>query len=185
MKYNYIFNIYSYAYEDGLCLKPIFFFDKECNENQFINKHSVMMEICETLSQLSHCRSIKVASLIVKDWRIISTGINGTPSGMINCDEYFKENFDRQEHHEWSTNNELHSEQNAIAIAAKNGININESTMYLTLAPCINCAKLIAASGIKNLIFSSFYDFNYSAEWYKILKSSKVNIYKMSINKEF
>ena len=70
------------------------------------------------LGKLSKCVSKKVGAIIVKNNRIISMGYNGTPRGVKNCCEIFDEsNFDREEHHQWSKNSEIHAEMNAILFA--------------------------------------------------------------------
>ena len=109
--------------------------------------------------KLSHCKRKQVGALIVKDRMIISDGFNGTPSGFDNCceDENGKTN--------WFV---LHAEANAIVQAAKNGVSINKSEIFVTASPCYNCFKLIANSGIKTIYYDEFYRderiIKYSAE---------------------
>jgi len=87
----------------------------------------------------SPCLRLQVGCILVKDNRIISQGYNGflpnAPHISIIRDD-----------HEMAT---VHAEQNAIADCAKRGVNCNESIAYITHYPCINCAKLLLASGIK------------------------------------
>ena len=102
-----------------------------------MNKDKVFMNIANEISKLSHCVSFKVGAILVKDSRILSTGINGTPRGFQNCDDLFdSENFDRAEHHKFSESFEIHAETNAILFAASNGISIKDSVMYSTHHPC-------------------------------------------------
>lgn len=119
----------------------------------------IFLECAKILATASHCVSKKVAALIVKNNRIISTGINGTAVGLQNCDEIFDINhFERDKHHEWSRINELHAEANAVASAASEGINIKGGVMYLTLSPCTDCCKLIAAAKLSAVCFEELYD---------------------------
>jgi len=119
--------------------------------NDFLNMTSI-------LGKRSHCVSHGVAAFITKDCRIISTGINGTPKGLINCDAFFdKNNFDKEKHHEFSLNYEIHAEVNALLSAARNGICIDNSDIYVNYSPCRDCAKAILASGIKSLYFRDLY----------------------------
>ena len=74
-------------------------------------------------------------AVIVKDGRILSTGYNGTPSGYINCCDYWDNKYTK-EHHEWSKLYEIHAEMNAIIWAAREGISIKDATIYVTLEPC-------------------------------------------------
>jgi dCMP deaminase len=111
------------------------------------------------LGQESHCVSKQVGCLIVKDGRIVSTGINGTPKKYKNCDEVFNiHNFDREEHHTWSKIHEIHGETNAIAFAAKNDIGIEGADIYTILQPCDECLKMIIAAGIKKIYYVNTYD---------------------------
>jgi dCMP deaminase len=123
------------------------------------NLDDFFMETAINLSKLSKCVSYQVGAVIVKDSRIISMGYNGTPANFTNCNEVFdKDNFEREKHHEWSNVHEIHAELNAVLFAAKNGIAINECTMYVTLRPCDQCLKNIIQSGIKKVIYLEEYD---------------------------
>lgn len=160
-----------------------------------ISKEQTFMKMALSMASLSKCVSHQVCSLIVKDGRIISTGINGTFNGRINCCDYAKEQgwlgddgllipeF-RPLHSEWSLKNEVHAEINAISSAAKFGISTEESEMYCTLAPCINCAKSIAASGIKKLFYlHEYYNTNTYAnpDWKNVLEESGIEVIKVDL----
>ena len=122
-------------------------------------KNQVFMKVAFDIAQLSHCVSKKVGAVIVKDGRILSTGINGTPAGYKNCEDIFNEsNFQREKHHEFSETFEIHAETNAILFAARNGINISESSIYITLHPCKNCLKMLINAGIKKIYYNEEYD---------------------------
>ena len=121
--------------------------------------HDVFMFTAFHFASKSHCVSHHVGAVIVKDGRIVSTGINGTPEDMPNCDEIFdKENFDREQHHHWSKDNEIHAEMNAVAFAAKHDIGIDGADMYVTISPCNDCLKNMIPSGIKNVYYLYLYD---------------------------
>lgn len=95
----------------------------------------------------SHCLRKKTGALIVKSNMIISDGYNGTPYGFSNiCEE-----------NGVTKDDVLHAEVNALAKIAKSTNSSDNSVMYCTLSPCMNCARLIYQSGIKKLIFSSIY----------------------------
>ncbi|HIB83847.1 MAG TPA: dCMP deaminase family protein, partial [Chromatiaceae bacterium] len=98
------------------------------------------------LSKLSKAERKKVGCLIVKDTQIISEGYNGTPKGFDNDCEYY-DYLD-----EIHTKPEvLHAESNAITKLA------SDSTLYVTLAPCFECSKLIIQAGIKRVVFLEMY----------------------------
>ena len=129
------------------------------------NWHKTFLKITLLVAEHSKCSRLKVASLLVKDNRILSTGINGTPRGTENCQDHFKDIDKTSEsfyydHHIFSEREEIHSEINAILFAAKNGVKINDTILYITISPCINCAKAILAAGIKEVYFIKKYDRN-------------------------
>ena len=96
----------------------------------------------------SYCTRRQVGALIVKDKMIISDGYNGTPSGFPNiCED------ERGLTHPYV----LHAEANAITNIARSGNNSDGATLYVTDAPCIECAKLIIQAGIKRVLFNRAY----------------------------
>lgn len=115
------------------------------------------------MATMSHCRGKKVAAIIVKDGREITTGINGTPKGCKNCDEIFppknSAEYNRDKHHEFQLMHETHAETNAIVFAAKKGIAIDGATLYCTAEPCNDCLKAIIASGIQRIVYSEKYSY--------------------------
>lgn len=123
------------------------------------NMHDVFMKTALLFSGKSKCVSYHVGVVIVKNNRIIVTGYNGSPPGTLNCNEVFTCGcFDRDSHHVWSKDNEVHAEMNAIAFAAKNEVDINGSDMYVTVSPCNDCLKNITMTGIKNVYYLYPYD---------------------------
>ncbi len=116
------------------------------------------INVLKQLSKESKCVSRQVGCLIVRDDRIISTGYNGTISGATNCNTIFDKNFDREKHHVWSLLNEIHAEQNAIAVAAKHGISLKDCICYTSMQPCNTCLLLLIQSGIKEIIYIDPYD---------------------------
>ena len=104
-------------------------------------------------AELSRAKRKKVGCLIVKDGAIISDGYNGTPSGFDNnCES--KNSFNG----ELITKPEvLHAESNAITKLAKSTQSSDGATMYITISPCVDCAKLIIQSGIKRVVYGEVY----------------------------
>lgn len=96
----------------------------------------------------SYCKRRQVGALIVKDKMIISDGYNGTPSGFENvCED---ENGLTKPY-------VLHAEANAITKIARSGNNSDGATLYVTAAPCIECAKLIIQAGIRRVVYGENY----------------------------
>lgn len=104
-------------------------------------------EIVQVTAKRSSCIRLNVGCILVKDNRIISQGYNGFLSGCPH-DSIVVNN------HEQAT---VHAEQNAIADCAKRGVNCNNSIAYITHYPCINCMKILCASGIKNIKYINDY----------------------------
>jgi len=121
--------------------------------------HDVFMKTAFLFAEKSHCVSHHVGAVIVKNGRIIVTGYNGTPEGLPNCDEHFdQENFDREAHHIWSRDNEIHAEMNATQFASKYGVDTEGADMYVTISPCNDCLKNAIPAGIKNIYYLYLYD---------------------------
>lgn len=116
------------------------------------------LDTASLIGKRSHCVSKKVACLITRDDRIISTGINGTPRNMRNCDSLFDESdFDTEAHHQFSRRYEIHAEINALISAARNGIAVDKADLFVNYSPCQECAKAIVASGVKSVNFRHIY----------------------------
>jgi len=107
----------------------------------------VYINIAKEISTLSHCQRSKVGAVIVKDNNIISFGYNGTPAGVDNCCE----------RNDVTVPEVIHAEMNAILKAAKTGYSVDGASLYLTLSPCVECAKLILQSGIKRVLYLDQY----------------------------
>ncbi len=106
------------------------------------------LEMAQVWSKNSYCKRRQVGALLVKDRMIISDGYNGTPAGFENVCE------DEEGHTKPYV---LHAEANAITKVAKSGNSSLGATMYVTTAPCVECAKLIIQAGIKRLVYREGY----------------------------
>lgn len=114
------------------------------------------MELAEKLALRSHCVKAQVGAVLTKDTRIISLGYNGPPAGTHNCDVEFPV-VGCPRDSKGSCSLALHAEQNAILYAAKNGVSMENATLYVTLSPCISCARVIYTTGIKKVYFKDSY----------------------------
>ncbi len=114
------------------------------------------MELAAQLAKRSHCIRKHVGAVLVKDTRIISIGYNGPPTGTYNCDEVFsKKGCSLDERAQCSLS--IHAEQNAILYAAKQRISIDKTTLYVTLSPCMACARIIYTMGICRIVYLHSY----------------------------
>ena len=114
------------------------------------------MDVAERFAQLSSARRLHVGAIVVKDDRIISIGYNGMPSGWDNnCEDTIQHSDDTVT---LKTKPEvLHAETNAIAKLAKSNESGMGATMFITHAPCLDCAKLIYQSGIGSVLYRNSY----------------------------
>ena len=110
------------------------------------------MVVAETYAKLSSANRLKVGCVIVKENRIISIGYNGMPSGWDNNCEYTVDDAMGYDTHKTKPE-VLHAETNAIAKVAQSSESCYNSDLYTTTAPCLDCAKLIYQSGIKNVYY--------------------------------
>ena len=129
------------------------------------------MKVAETFAELSSARRLHVGAIVVKDDRIISIGYNGMPSGWDNncedkiyCDDgdcleqQLPKESDTWKKYKLKTKPEvLHAETNAIAKLAKSNESGLGATMFITHAPCLDCAKLVYQSGINNVYYRNSY----------------------------
>lgn len=112
----------------------------------------VYMNMAKELSTLSKAERGKVGAIIVKENHIIAEGYNGTPMGFDNSCEY----YDHVGH--YHTKPEvLHAESNAITKLARSTQSSDGATLYCTLSPCFDCAKIIIQAGIKRVVYSEKY----------------------------
>ena len=109
------------------------------------------MKIAQQVASRSTCDRKFVGAVIVRDRMILSTGYNGSIRGIPHCSEvgHLMEN-----NHCVAT---IHAEANAIIQAARNGVTIDKSTIYVTASPCWPCFKMIANSGIGKICYGEFY----------------------------
>ena len=116
----------------------------------------IYMELAVNLAKRSHCIKRHVGAVLVKDTRIISIGYNGPPAGTHNCDVEFPETGCAKDS-KGSCSLAIHAEQNAIMYAVKNKASVEGSTLYVTLSPCISCARIIYSMGVEKVIYYKSY----------------------------
>ena len=144
-------------------------------KNKFIAAH---MDAARVYSKLSSAKRLQVGCVIVKDNTIIGIGYNGMPSGWDNeCEELDYVDENGQDYDEMIANGYvfgavsdvagyarrvtkpevLHAETNAIAKVARSTNSTDGAEMFVTCAPCIECAKLIHQSGIRRVFYAHTY----------------------------
>ena len=128
------------------------FFCYLCFMNNHTDKQEVLdksyLRMAQIWAENSYCERRKVGAILVKDKMIISDGYNGTPAGFENvCEDT-----------DGTTKPYvLHAEANAITKVARSNNSSEDSTLYVTASPCVECAKLIIQSGIRRVVFNDLY----------------------------
>ena len=114
------------------------------------------MDWAERTAQLSHAVRLQVGAVIVKDDSVISYGYNGMPAGWDNnCEDVIQHSDDTTS---LKTKPEvLHAESNAVAKLAKSSQSGSDASIFITHAPCLDCAKLIYQSGISTVYYRNSY----------------------------
>lgn len=127
------------------------------------------LKMAKVWAENSHCKRSQVGCLIVSNRQIISDGYNGTPSGFPNNCEDCDNN---------TLPTVLHAEANAITKIAKSTNSAEGSTLYVTLSPCFDCAKLIIQAGIKRIVYSEVYR---KTDSFKLFEEAGIEIKQMEI----
>ena len=142
------------------------------------------MEVAKTFANLSSAKRLQVGAIVVKDDRIISIGYNGTPTGWDNCCEECCDGggpVGAGCYHDHCTGPKtkpevIHAESNAISKLARSSESGEGATMFITHAPCMDCAKLIYQSGISEVYYSTDYR---SSDGLDFLQKSGIPILKV------
>jgi len=134
------------------------------------------MDVAERFAQLSSAKRLNVGAIVVKDDRIISIGYNGMPSGWDNECEVCTHVDDVGNPTLVTKPEVLHAESNAIAKLARSPESGEGATIFITHAPCIDCAKLIYQSGIATVYYKNDYR---STQGIEFLKKSNIKVVKV------
>jgi dCMP deaminase len=128
------------------------------------NKNKFYMVLALEVAKASYCQRKQVGALIVQGDNVIAIGYNGTISGFPNICEL----------NDGTTSHDvLHAESNAIAKCAKSSNSSDGATLYVTLSPCFECAKIIIQSGIKKVYYLEKYR---NTDGLNLLKKSKIYV---------
>jgi dCMP deaminase len=106
------------------------------------------MQYAELWSMRSKCKRNKVGAVLTMDNHAIGDGYNGTVKGDCNDCEDSEGN---------TKDSVVHAEQNAILFCARHGISTKGATLYITLSPCMSCAKMLVQSGIDRVVYKTEY----------------------------
>jgi len=141
------------------------------------------MKIAEVVAERSTCLRRHVGAVLVKDKQILATGYNGAPRGITHCEvtgclrERLK--VPSGQRHELCRG--LHAEQNAIIQAAVHGVSIKGCDAYITVTPCVVCAKMLINAAVQHIIVADFYADKLAL---LMLKEAGVKLYLLNENDE-
>jgi dCMP deaminase len=148
------------------------------------------MLLAKLAASRSTCLSRPTGATIVKDKRVLSTGYNGSMPGVPHCideGQCYRRKINASDDGKYDFCRSIHAEANAIAQAAKLGIDINGATVYVTLMPCYVCTKLMASAGIKKVYFELSYESINSDRdklWAEAIKDAGIEFEKLTIPPE-
>ena len=116
---------------------------------------SYFMQMAQVVAGRSTCLRRQVGAVIVKDKQILSTGYNGSPSGLLHCDEVgcLRQSLSVPSGERHEICRAVHAEQNALVQAAKHGVAIAGADLYTTHQPCVLCTKLLINVGIRRVVY--------------------------------
>jgi dCMP deaminase len=130
------------------------------------DKVQMYLDVAKAHAKHSKANRKKVGACIVTQTGVILAGINGTPSGSCNQCECTETGF--------TLETVIHAELNAILKAAKEGVSVQNASLYVTLSPCLACAAMIKQAGIKNVYYIEKYR---DEQGIKYLTDNQVNVY--------
>ncbi len=143
--------------------------------------HEYFMSVAHLISRRATCTRGHIGAVIVRDHSILSTGYNGAPSGLPHCNETNCRIY-RSTHPDGTVEencvNTIHAEINAIAQAAKHGVSISDSDIYITASPCIHCLKVLINVGIKTIYYDKPYKIEHIAE---LLRLSGIRLVQVHV----
>ena len=113
------------------------------------------MQLAQVVAGRSTCLRRQVGAVMVKDRQILSTGYNGSPSGLIHCDEIgcLRQSLNVRSGERMEICRAVHAEQNALIQAAKHGVAIAGADLYSTHQPCVQCTKMLINVGIRRVVY--------------------------------
>ncbi len=142
------------------------------------------MSMAWDVAQQSNCRRREVGVVVALNGTVVITATNGTPAGVIPCNEggCLRCLSDTPSGELYDSCLCIHAEQSAIAQAAQTGLQIGGATLYCTLRPCLTCVKLCLKAGILNIVYDEGIQFTSDIEeaYEQCIKETGLSIIKCS-----
>jgi dCMP deaminase len=150
------------------------------------------MLIAKLVSTRSTCNSRPTGAVLVKDRQILATGYNGSMPGADHCSDHgsdycYRRTLMISDIDKYNFCRASHAEANAIAQAARHGVAIKEATLYVTLAPCYVCLKLLATAQVTTIFYETKYkskNRNRDLFWEIEIKKNKIDCHQLIIPPE-
>ncbi len=145
------------------------------------------MALAKLAASRSTCLSRPTGCVIVKNKQVVSTGYNGSMPGVAHCSDEgvcYRRSIDAKDAGKYDFCRSIHAEANAVALAAKAGVNVEGSIAYVTLFPCYVCTKLLVRAGIKEIVYEIGYESKNSdrdKHWQEVFKDVKVEVKEMKL----
>ena len=154
-------------------------------ENLFFERPTwdqYFMSIAQVVASRSNCVKRKVAAVVTRDRRIVSTGYNGTPRGTRNCNEGGCPRCNDLAPGGTGLLDCLcsHGEENAITQASYHGASLQNATLYTTFSPCLQCTKMIINSGLSEVVYNAGYPLGERS--LKLLKEAGVKLRQVGLD---
>lgn len=145
------------------------------------------MAIALAVRSRANCTGRRVGAIIVRDRRILSTGYNGTPSRMTNCEDGGCHRCAHPESYAPGDGYDIcicvHAEQNALLAAARFGVAIEDCTIYTTLQPCFGCLKELLQANVREVCYLQPWESRFSAQYAALV--SRLQEHAVSGNENF
>ena len=106
------------------------------------------MQVARVISARATCSRLAVGGVLTRDGRVVATGYNGAPAGATHCEHSGDE---------LRCTRAIHAERNVIGFAARHGVRTDATTLYLTHAPCLDCATVLIAAGVVRDVYGETY----------------------------
>ena len=153
------FTVENNGTKEELCAQVLSWLQKRTSQLSRPDWDEYFMRMAKVAALRSNCVKRKVAAVIVRDKRVVSTGYNGTPRGTRNCFEGGCPRCNQLADSGTQLDECLcsHGEENAITQAAYHGVSVKDGVLYTTFSPCLTCSKMIINSGIREVVYNLEY----------------------------
>ena len=148
------------------------------------------MALAKLAASRSTCLSRPTGCVMVKDKQVVSTGYNGSMPGVPHCSDEgrcYRRSIEASDDGKYDFCRSVHAEANAVALAAKAGVNLEGAIAYMTLFPCYVCTKLLVRAGIREIVYEMGYN-SKNAErdrhWQEVFEGVKVKVRQVQLSEE-